>query len=212
LPRQRTQFSIAPRKDGRRSYRVSLGRQGACSAAAAVVVVLLLLLSASTAGTQDVTEPSLKAAYIYNFAKFTDWPLESLPATAVFTACVVGDGPVSDALVRALKGRQLGGRMMNVLHMEVDGPVRSCHLLYVAGITVPEASAILSAARGTAVLTISDMDDFIRLGGITHMFVAQGKIRFEFNLDLARRSKLQLSSQLLALAAHVYDSPVAGAR
>ena len=75
------------------------------------------LLSASTARTQDVTEPSLKAAFIYTFAKFTDWPLETLPAKAVFTACVVGDNAVSDALARAVKGRQLGGRTMNVLRM-----------------------------------------------------------------------------------------------
>jgi hypothetical protein len=172
----------------------------------------VLVLCAPSAGTQGVTEPALKAAYLYNFAKFTNWPPESLPATSTFTACVVGDDPLSDALVRALKGRQLGGREMNVLRMEVDGAVRSCHLLYLSGITGPETSAVLSAARGTAVLTISDMDDFIRLGGITRMFVAQGTIHFEFNLDPARRSKLQLSSQLLKLAARVYDRPVAGTR
>jgi hypothetical protein len=178
----------------------------------AAIAVAVLVLCAPGAGTQGVTEPALKAAYLYNFAKFTNWPQEALPATAMFRACVVGDDPLSDALVRTLKGRQLGGREMNVLRMEVDGAVRSCHLLYVSGITKPEASAVLSAARGTAVLTISDMDDFIKLGGITHMFVAQGTIHFEFNLDLARRSKLQLSSQLLRLAARVYNSPVAGTR
>jgi hypothetical protein len=173
---------------------------------------MVLLLCPSTAPTQDVTEPSLKAAFIYNFAKFTDWPPESLPTTAVFTACVLGDGPVSDALVRAIKGRQLAGRKMSVLNVQVDGAVRSCHLLYVAGITTTQVSAVLTAARGAPILTISDTDDFIRLGGIAHMFVVQGKMQFEFNLDPARRSKLQLSSQLLALAAHVHDTPVAGPR
>jgi hypothetical protein len=174
--------------------------------------MIVLLLSASTGRTQDVTEPSLKAAFIYNFAKFTNWPMESLPATAVFTACVLGDGPVSDALVKAIKDRQLGGRRMSVLNVPVDGAVRSCHLLYVAGITTTQVSAVLTAARGAPILTISDTDDFIKLGGIAHMFVVQGKMQFEFNLDPARRSKLQLSSQLLALAAHVHDSPVAGPR
>jgi hypothetical protein len=172
----------------------------------------VVLLYTSTVRTQDVTEPSLKAAFIYNFAKFTDWPPESLPATAVFTACVLGDGPVSDALVRAIKGRQFGGRKISVLNVQVDGAVRSCHLLYLAGITTAQISAVLTAARGAPILTISDADDFIQLGGIAHMFVVQGKMRFEFNLDPARRAKLQLSSQLLALAAHVHDSPVAGTR
>jgi hypothetical protein len=207
LPRERLESSISHPKNTRRAYLASPGRQSALAAVAAV-----LLLCSSTARTQDVTEPSLKAAIIYNIAKFTDWPLESLPVTGLFTACVVGDIPVSNALARAVKGRQLGGRSMNVLRMAIDGAVRSCHLLYIAGITAPETSAVLLAARGTAVLTISDSDDFIRLGGVAHMFVQQGKMRFEINLDVARRSKLQLSSQLLALAAHVYDSPVAGPR
>ena len=101
---------------------------------------------------------------------------------------------------------------MNVLHLPLNGAVRSCHLLYVAGITAPETSAVLSAARGAPILTISEMDDFITLGGIAHMFVLQGKMRFEINLDVARRSKLQLSSQLLALATRVYDTRVAGPR
>ncbi len=165
MPRQRTESSIAPCPDAPGSYRIFLGRLSALATVASV-----LLLCASTARTQDVTEPSLKAAFIYTFAKFTDWPLETLPAKAVFTACVVGDNAVSDALARAVKGRQLGGRTMNVLRMEVDGAVRSCHLLYVAGITTPETSAVLLAARGTAILTISEMDDFIRLGGVAHMF------------------------------------------
>ena len=207
MPRECTESCIAPPENARRSCRASWSRQSACAA-----LGVALLLCASTARTQDVTEPSLKAAFIYNFAKFTEWPTESLPATAVFTACVLGDGPVSDALVRAIKGRQLGGRQMSVLHVQMDGAVRSCHLLYVAGMTATQVSAVLTAARGAPILTISDADDFIQLGGIARMFVVQGKMRFEFNLDVARRSKLQLSSQLLALAAHVYDSPVARPR
>jgi hypothetical protein len=180
-----------------------------CTVAA---VVTLLLLCPSTVRTQDVTEPSLKAAIIYNMARFTEWPLDALPLSALFTACVVGDIPVSDALARAVKGRQLGSRAMTVLRIEAGGAVRSCHLLYVAGITAPEATAVLSAARGAPILTISEMDDFIPLGGVARMFVLQGKMRFEFSLDAARLSKLQLNSQLLALATRVHDSRVAGPR
>jgi hypothetical protein len=207
LPRECPESSIARRENARRSPGASLTRSSTVAA-----VVTALLLCPSTARSQDVTEPSLKAAIIYNFAKFTEWPLESLPVTALFTACVVGDIPVSDALARAVKGRQLGGRNMNVLRMELGGAVRSCHLLYVAGITAPETSAVLSAAGGAPILTISEMEDFIPLGGVAHMFVQQGKMRFEINLDVARRSKLLLSSQLLALATRVYDTRVAGPR
>src|ERR1700704_2970715 len=98
-------------------------------------VFLLGLLCASAAPAQNLTEPSLKAAFVYNFAKFTEWPSDALPATASFTACVLGDGPVMDALERTVKGRLLSGRSVSVSRVTPDGPLRSCHLLYVSGVT-----------------------------------------------------------------------------
>jgi hypothetical protein len=77
---------------------------------AAAVVVAAFMLCASAGGAQDVTESSLKAAFIYNFAKFTEWPQDILPVTATFTACVLGDSPIRDALERAAKGHQVMGR------------------------------------------------------------------------------------------------------
>lgn len=165
----------------------------------------MVLLCASAARTQDVTEPSLKAAIVYNFAKFTEWPLDVLPVTASFTACVVGDGPIGDALARVVKGRKLTGRGINVSRVLPEGPLRSCHLLYVSGLPAAQVIAVLAAVRGAPVLTISDMDDFDRIGGIAHLFVENGRIRFDLNHDVARRSRLELSSQLLALAAHVHE-------
>ena len=165
----------------------------------------MLLLCVSAARTQDVTEPSLKAAFVYRVAMFTEWPLDVLPATASFTACVVGDGPLGDALARAVKGRRLMGRGMNVSRVQPEGPLRSCHLLYVSGVTPAQVIAVLAAVRGAPVLTISDMDDFDRIGGIAHLFVENGRIRFDLNHDVARRSGLELSSKLLALAAHVQE-------
>jgi uncharacterized protein DUF4154 len=173
----------------------------------AIAASALVVLSAAPAWTQDVTEPSLKAAFVYNFAKFTEWPPEALPAAAPFMACVLGDGPVGDALTRTVEGRQLSGRTIGVSRAAIDGPLRTCHLLYVSHMTPAQLTAILATVRGAPVLTISDADDFARLGGIAHIFVENGKMRFELNLDLARRSRLQLSSRLLALAALVIDGP-----
>jgi hypothetical protein len=154
-----------------------------------------------------VTEPSLKAAFVYNFAKFTEWPPEALPPAARFMACVLGDGPFGAALTRTVEGRLLSGRTIDVSHAKIDGPLRTCHLLYVSNMTSAQLTAILTTVRGAPVLTISDADQFARLGGIAHIFVENGKMRFELNLDLARRSRLLLSSRLLALAALVIDGP-----
>ena len=90
----------------------------------------LSLLCAAAAGAQDVTEPSLKAAFIYNFAKFTEWPPDVLPATAPFTACVLGDAPDR----RRARANRQGAPALGPQHQRVaralDGPLRSCHLLY----------------------------------------------------------------------------------
>jgi hypothetical protein len=170
-----------------------------------VAVLTAILCCTPVARAQDVTEPSLKAAFIYNFAKFTEWPSDVLSGTAPFSACVLGDEPIGNALERSVKGRLLSGHGISVSHVTHDGPLRSCHLLYISGVTAAQAAAILAAVRGAPVLTISDLDDVARLGGIAHMFVENGKMRFDLNLELARRSRLQLSSKLLVLAARVHD-------
>jgi hypothetical protein len=172
--------------------------------AAAVVAVSVCWAAAGRA--QDVTEPSLKAAFIYNFAKFTEWPAEGLPLAAAFNACVLGDPAIGDALERSVKGRQLSGHAITVTRLPIDGALRSCHLLYLSGVTSAQIASIAATLRGLPILTIGDADDFSHLG-IAHIFVENGKMRFNLNLELAKRSRLQLSSKLLALAAHVHDGP-----
>jgi hypothetical protein len=177
----------------------------------AAVLAAACLLCTSTGRAQDVTESSLKAAFIYSFAKFTEWPQDALPSTAIFSACVLGDSPTRDALERTVKGRLLVGHSISVSQVQLNGELRSCHLLYVSGITLAQVRAVVAALRGAPVLTISDLDDFVRQGGIAQMFVENGKMRFDLNLEVARRSRLDLSSKLLVLAAHVRETPkVAG--
>jgi hypothetical protein len=171
----------------------------------ASAVLAAVLLCASIGRAQDVQESSLKAAFIFSFARFTEWPQDVLQTAATFTACVLGDNPIRDALDRVVKGRQLSGRAISVSQVKLDGKLRSCQLLYVSGVTSAQVAAIVASVRGAPVLTISDVDDFAEQGGIAQMFVEKGKMRFDLNLEVARRSGLQLSSKLLSLAAHVHD-------
>jgi hypothetical protein len=150
-------------------------------------------------------ESSLKAAFIYNFAKFTEWPPEILPSTATFNACVVRDASTRDALERTVKGRQIAGHGIKVSEVQIDGHLQSCHLLYVSGVTPATVVAIFTALGNTPVLTISDLEDFAQLGGIAQMFVENGQMRFDLNLGMAKQARLRLSSKLLALAAHVHN-------
>jgi hypothetical protein len=180
-------------------------RQG--RVAATLVAVLFF---ASSAAAQNVTEPSLKAAFIYNFAKFTVWPPDALPLTGSFTACVIGDNSVFEALERAVRGRQVSGHGVAVQLVPPDASARGCHLLYLSGVAPGSVATILTAIRGMPILTISDLDNFARQGGIVQMFLENGRIRFDLNLDVARQSRLQISSRLLVLGAHVLDGARAG--
>jgi hypothetical protein len=161
----------------------------------------MMLLPPLAAATQDVTEPALKAAFIYNFAKFTEWPADVMSTGEPFVLCVLGNAAIGQALERAVKGRTLAGHSMSVLQSQSDRPPRgACHILYVSGVTANQAAKLIAGLRDTAVLTISDAEGFTQQGGIAQFFFEHGQLRFNVRVEAARRARLQISSRLLALA------------
>jgi hypothetical protein len=169
------------------------------------VAIAVLLLPASPVQTQEVTEPALKAAFLVKTESFIEWPPEALPASSPVNACVVGDLRQAEALERAAKGPVKSRRSVKVLRVQPDGPLQSCHMLYVSGLSTSQITAVLQAVQNAPVLTIGDADDFRRLGGMLHLFVDTGKIAFSVNLHRARQTRLVLSSKLLGLAQHVHQ-------
>ncbi len=160
----------------------------------------VLLLTPGFASAQDVTEPALKAAYIYNFTMFTVWPPGAAPAEQPLVLCVVGDTAVAEALERAVATRLVAGHSVSVAFLAPGAPQRPCHVLYVSGVTGRQAAQLLAGVRDLPVLTISDLEDFTRLGGIARFFFESGRLRFSVGLESARRAHLQISSRLLSLA------------
>jgi hypothetical protein len=156
-------------------------------------------LTPSLALTQDVTEPALKAAFIYNFAKFTDWPADAVPATKPLLLCVLGDDAVGQALEQAVKSRMIGGHSLSVSYV-ASVAERECHVLYMSGAKASQAGPQVASMRDVPVLTISDGAGFIELGGIVQFYFENGRLRFTIRVQSAKRARLQVSSQLLALA------------
>jgi len=163
------------------------------------VAIATLLLMPGLASAQDVTEPALKAAFIYNFAKFTEWPSGLMPAGQPLVMCVLGDAAVGDALERAVKGRELAGRSMTVWRVTPADPQRVCHVLYVSHVTASQATQAVAGVRDLPVLTIGDGEGFSELGGIAQFFFEHGQLRFTVDLACAKRARLQISSRLLIL-------------
>ena len=164
---------------------------------AAITAVLLTPLAPAA---QDVTEPALKAAFIFTFAKFTQWPDDASAPSEPRILCVLGDPAIGDALARVVKGRTLGGHSLGVKQASAAAPPPSCHVLFVSGISVTRAASLIEGLRDAPVLTISDVNGFTRVGGIAQLFFDRGQLRFNIHRGAAKRARLQLSSQLLTLA------------
>ena len=163
------------------------------------------LLLAAPAAAQSASAPALTAAFLYNFAKFAEWP-EGAPRGAM-TICVLGDMAVADALDATVQGRTIEGREIAVVRVKPDG-LRACHLLYVSGVDQRRSQQIIDELKTAPVMTVSDRDRFAEGGGIAGLFVEAGKMRFAINLDAAQRVGLRLSSRLLNLAKLVKDDHV----
>jgi len=161
-------------------------------------------MSASLAAQQPPA--ALKAAFVYNFAKFADWPSAVLPTAGPFVLCVIDQTGMADALAEIVKGRSVGGHALLVHRVMPSDDLRSCHLLYVSGFDAKRYLELLGPLKDSAVLTISDCEEFAVLGGIANLFVDDHRIRFAINLESARRSKLTLSSRLLSLAKVVNET------
>lgn len=182
----------------------------ACRSPHRCVLALFLLFIGSTTHVlaQDVTEVTLKGAFLFNFARFTEWPADAFRADSTVSVCVLGDRPVANAFERTVKGKQLGGRAIVVTAVGAEDPIPACHLLYLSRVTESRLATIVSSVRDNPVLTVSDAEAFTKRGGIVQLFIENGKMKFRINSRAAKRARLQLSSRLLALA-EVVDEDVA---
>lgn len=139
----------------------------------------------------------LKAAFVFNFLKFTDWPNEA--ATAPLTLCVSNADSKLEAAFNALNGLNVNGHALRVVFILAVANPQNCHVLYVKQGGVPIALKPLANTL-PSLLTVGDAEDFIEEGGVIGMVEREGRLQFDINLELVRRSNYRISSQLLKLA------------
>jgi len=179
----------------------------ACLAAA-------LLCASRNAAAQEPATYDVKAAFLTNFAKFAEWPADTLPDGAPMTFCVMGDEDVASAIERLVTSRPAPGRQVKVVRLKVDilshrqeSALHACHLLYVSGIDAKLGPVLLAAIAGKPVFSVSDSAGFAERGGLAALYVELKRMHFAINVDTMRRSGLQLSAGLLSLAKIVKDDP-----
>ncbi len=153
------------------------------------------------AAAETSHEYPIKAAFLYNFTKFTEWPAGSfLDSTAPLDVCVFGEDPFGGAL-ESIAGKTIRGRRIAVHRVTSSEAAAACHLLFISASEATRLAGILESLRGRPVLTIAEMPGFARSGGIINLKTnPDDRIRFEINVGIAKRAGLRLSSKLLDLA------------
>ncbi len=158
-----------------------------------------LLLGASTAWSEDAPEYRLKAAFLYNFAAFTEWPAE---VGGTLNLCIYGADPFG-VEIDTLNGKTVGTRAIEVHRKSTLDSLRSCQLVFVSTPVIGQLPRLLEAVRGVPALIVAESPGATRQGAALNINIAQGRITFEANLLAARGARLKLSSNLLRLATEV---------
>jgi hypothetical protein len=173
-----------------------------------VVTTALLLALAATgawAGASSFRESEVKAAFIYNFAKYVEWPADSFPnAKAPLVVTLLGNIPDAAAF-ESIRGKTVKNRKIELRSAKRVEEVGATHILFVAGSERERLAGIIDHYRGDGILTVSDIDHFDRAGGIISFLTIEEKVRFQINLGAARREGLRISAQLLKLAKNVIE-------
>ena len=143
---------------------------------------------------------NVAAAFLYNFAKFTEWPAEAYAdASAPLRICVLGDGHLGRAL-SAIEGKQIKGRQVATAHLAKAEDAGTCQVLYIGPAEKERLPGILKGLVGRPVLTVTDISDPDPNGGIINLRIVAEKIRFQIDKNVAEAAGLDLSSKLLVLA------------
>jgi uncharacterized protein DUF4154 len=207
----RSTESKRPRESAIPRRRVSQARG---LVACALSLCLFCIGAPSPAATQQADSPSeyqVKAAFLFNFAKFVEWPADAFAGPqAPFAICVLGQDPFGPLLDAALAGKTMGSHPVSLRRIKEHSEARRCHIVFVSASEVRNYLEVIDTVRGSSVLLVGDTDGFAALGGMIEFTLEGNHVRFLINPDAAQRAGLMLSSKLLMLARIVHDGAVAG--
>jgi len=163
--------------------------------------LVMLLLSGAHAQSPTAGEYQVKAAFLYNFAKFVEWPPGSFSgANAPYKICVLGRDPFGQDLRDITADKSLNGRRFEVNHVTDLQQARGCLILFICSSELGQMKQILGALRGSGVLTVGDTKGFAEMGGMINFVLENNRVQFEVNRKAAEESGLKISSKLLTVA------------
>jgi hypothetical protein len=146
------------------------------------------------------SEYQMKAAFLYNFAKFVDWPPASLPVDAPLVIGVLGADPFEGALDSTIRNKAIEGHPLSVRRIKSLADAKTCHILFISSSEKKRWTEISQALAGSSVLTVSEnWDHFTEAGGMIYFFMDDRRVCFDINVEAARQASLKISSKLILL-------------
>jgi hypothetical protein len=163
--------------------------------------ILVLLLNNTWAQSPAAGEYQIKAAFLFNFAKFVEWPPSSFPdGSTPLRICVLGRDPFGEELRNIIMQKKVSGRTLEVDQVVDPKEARNCQILFIASSEKTPVNQILQALRGANVLTVGDTKGFVQQGGMINFVLENDRVQFEVNPKAAEQAGLKISSKLLSVA------------
>jgi len=177
----------------------------------AMAALLLLAAGADDAAAQttaQAAEHEVKAAFLYKFISYIEWPPRSFAREDSPLVIGVVDAPaVADELASIVAGRNVNGRGVILRKVERSEALAGVHVLFVGRGTGARAATLLAAARGHAMLTVTESDETFPTGSVINFVVIDGKVRFDVDARHAESENIKVSARLLSVARKVVTSP-----
>ena len=176
--------------------------------ATTILSVLLLAGPVRAAQTPALTERQVKALFLFNFAKYVDWPASAFSNNnAAIVIDVIGEDGLGDDFKQVTGDKTVNGRKVVVKQVEGTTDIKECQILFICASEKGHLSEILEAVKNSAVLTVGESDQFLTMEGMINFTKKENKIHLEINLTPAQRANLKLSSKLLTVADVVLGKP-----
>jgi hypothetical protein len=176
-----------------------------------VLTGILLASSSVSALGQSPTEYEVKAAFLFNFAKFVEWPATVFSGSETpFRICILGRDPFGNGLEQIVAGKKLDRRQIEIARPMNSMEAKNCQILFIASSEARQVPQILEHLKGVSVLTVADTNRFALMGGMISFVRDDDRVRFEINVQAADAAHLKLSARLMTVAKRVLGQEGAG--
>ena len=175
-----------------------------CARVFCCVLLALVISSLPAQAKAQSLEYKIKAAYLYNFSKFTRWPDQTtLNSTQSFQICILGRDPFG-SVITPIENKTINGQQIKLLYLaKIDDQVKNCRIVFISEHNPQQVQSILLALSETSILTVGESNDFASSGGIIGFVIKNGHVQLQINKTAASHARLKFDPRLLKLGKSV---------